>query len=77
MLQDLISPDANDSLGGDLRGQKQKGGGVMPKLNKEQRKARDDRRLRERVEQRRKSGEDVVAYALANGKAYRFLSSSQ
>ena len=49
----------------------------MPKLNKEQRKARDDRRLRERVEQRRKSGEDVVAYALANGKAYRFLSSSQ
>lgn len=49
----------------------------MSKLNKEQRKARDKIRFRERTEQRRESGEDVVAYALNNAKAYKFLTNDE
>ncbi len=49
----------------------------MPRLSKEQRKARDEARFRERVEQRRADGSDVVAYALANGRAYKFLTDSE
>ncbi|WP_196223229.1 hypothetical protein [Roseibium sp. RKSG952] len=51
--------------------------GEVVSLNKEGRKARDDARFRERVEQKRESGEDVVAYALANGKAYKFLTARE
>ncbi len=49
----------------------------MAKLNKEQRKARDEIRFRERVEQRRENCEDVVAYAIANGRAYKFLTNDE
>ncbi|MXX88624.1 MAG: hypothetical protein F4213_10320 [Boseongicola sp. SB0677_bin_26] len=49
----------------------------MAKLDKEQRKARKDARFRERVEQRRANGSDVVAYALINSRAYRFLTDSE
>lgn len=45
----------------------------MSKLNAEQRKARDNERFSQRVDERRVKGEDVVAYALANDKAYKFL----
>ncbi|MYA88934.1 MAG: DNA polymerase III subunit epsilon, partial [Boseongicola sp. SB0662_bin_57] len=41
----------------------------MAKLDKEQRKTRKDARFRERVEQRRANGSDVVAYALINSRA--------
>ena len=49
----------------------------MAKLDKEQRKARKDARFRERVEQRRANGSDVVAYALINSRAYKFLTDSE
>lgn len=49
----------------------------MPRLNREQRKARDEARFRERVERRRADGADVVAYALANGRAYKFLTKDE
>lgn len=49
----------------------------MSRLNKEQRKVSDEIRLREGVEQLRESGEDVVAYALANGRAYKFLTDDE
>ncbi|WP_299804072.1 DNA polymerase III subunit epsilon [uncultured Shewanella sp.] len=45
----------------------------MKKLNAEQRKARDNERFSQRVDERRTKGEDVVAYALSNAKAYKFL----
>ena len=45
----------------------------MSKLNAEERKARDNARFSQRVDERRIKGEDVVAYALANKKAYKFL----
>ncbi|MEC4725563.1 DNA polymerase III subunit epsilon [Shewanella sp. D64] len=45
----------------------------MSKLNAEERKARDNERFSQRVDERRVKGEDVVAYALANKKAYKFL----
>ena len=45
----------------------------MSKLNAEERKARDNERFSQRVDERRVKGEDVVAYALANEKAYKFL----
>ncbi|MBE7214181.1 DNA polymerase III subunit epsilon [Shewanella benthica] len=45
----------------------------MSKLNAEERKARDNERFSQRVDDRRVKGEDVVAYALANKKAYKFL----
>jgi len=49
----------------------------MKKLNAEQRKARDNDRFSQRVDERRVKGEDVVAYALANKKAYKFLTKSE
>lgn len=45
----------------------------MSKLNAQERKARDNQRFSQRVDERRVKGEDVVAYALANDKAYKFL----
>jgi len=49
----------------------------MSKLNAEQRKARDEERFSQRVTERREKGEDVVAYALANKKAVKFLTKSE
>mgnify|MGYP003111927789 CR=1 FL=1 len=49
----------------------------MKKLNAEQRKARDNERFSQRVDERRVKGEDVVAYALANNKAFKFLTKSE
>lgn len=49
----------------------------MPRLNKEQRKARNEARFRERVEQQRSNGSDVVAYALANARACKFLTDGE
>ncbi len=49
----------------------------MPRLNTEQRRARDEARFRERVERRREEGADVVAYALANGRACKFLTKDE
>lgn len=49
----------------------------MSKLNAQERKARDDERFSQRVNERREKGEDVVAYALANKKAVKFLSKSE
>ncbi|MGF1723362.1 DNA polymerase III subunit epsilon [Photobacterium nomapromontoriensis] len=49
----------------------------MSKLNAEQRKARDDERFSQRVNERREKGEDVVAYALGNKKAVKFLTKSE
>ena len=49
----------------------------MPRPDKEQRKARNDARFRERVEQRRADGSDVVAYALANSRACKFLTDGE
>ena len=49
----------------------------MKKLNAEQRKARDNERFSQRVDERRVKGEDVVAYALANSKAFKFLTKSE
>lgn len=49
----------------------------MAKLSKEQRRARDDTRVRERLQERRENGFDVVAYALANRRAYWFLTEEE
>ncbi|MGF1682959.1 DNA polymerase III subunit epsilon [Photobacterium minamisatsumaniensis] len=49
----------------------------MSKLNAEQRKARDDERFSQRVNERREKGEDVVAYALTTKKAVKFLTKSE
>ncbi|MFT5235525.1 MAG: pyruvate/oxaloacetate carboxyltransferase [Shewanella sp.] len=49
----------------------------MSKLNAEERKARDNERFSQRVDERRTKGEDVVAYALANKKAYKFLTKDE
>ncbi|MPY25034.1 DNA polymerase III subunit epsilon [Shewanella psychropiezotolerans] len=49
----------------------------MNKLNAEERKARDNERFSQRVDERRVKGEDVVAYALANKKAFKFLTKSE
>lgn len=45
----------------------------MSKLTSAERKARDNERFSQRVSERREKGEDVVAYALANKKAVKFL----
>lgn len=49
----------------------------MSKLTAAERKARDEERFSQRVNERRKKGEDVVAYALANKKAVKFLTKSE
>ncbi|PKI07099.1 DNA polymerase III subunit epsilon, partial [Shewanella sp. 11B5] len=49
----------------------------MSKLNAEERKARDNDRFSKRVDERRVKGEDVVAYALANEKAFKFLTKDE
>ncbi|MGS0680363.1 DNA polymerase III subunit epsilon [Shewanella sp. 125m-7] len=49
----------------------------MKKLNAEERKARDNARFAQRVDERRVNGEDVVAYALANKKAFKFLTKAE
>lgn len=49
----------------------------MPRLNKEQRIARDYERFLARVDEKRSAGLDVVAYALANGKAYKHLTDAE
>jgi pyruvate/oxaloacetate carboxyltransferase len=49
----------------------------MSKLNAQERKDRDNQRFSQRVDERRVKGEDVVAYALANDKAYKFLTKSE
>jgi len=49
----------------------------MSKLNAEERKARDNERFSQRVDERRVKGEDVIAYALANKKAYKFLTKDE
>ncbi len=46
-------------------------------LNKEQRIARDYERFLARVNEKRSAGLDVVAYALANGKAYKHLTDTE
>lgn len=48
----------------------------MSKLTSAERKARDNERFSQRVNERREKGEDVVAYALANKKAVKFLTKS-
>ncbi len=45
----------------------------MSKLNAEERKARDNARFSQRVDERRTKGEDVVAYVLGNKLAFKFL----
>ncbi|PMP03078.1 DNA polymerase III subunit epsilon, partial [Vibrio breoganii] len=42
-----------------------------------ERKARDNERFSQRVNERREKGEDVVAYALTNKKAVKFLTKSE
>ncbi|WOT04727.1 DNA polymerase III subunit epsilon [Shewanella youngdeokensis] len=49
----------------------------MSKLNAAERKARDNERFSQRVDERRVKGEDVVAYALANKKAFKFLTKAE
>ncbi len=49
----------------------------MSKLTSAERKARDNERFSQRVSERREKGEDVVAYALANKKAVKFLTKSE
>ncbi|RDX38595.1 DNA polymerase III subunit epsilon [Vibrio campbellii] len=49
----------------------------MSKLTSAERKARDNERFSQRVNERREKGEDVVAYALANKKAVEFLTKSE
>jgi len=49
----------------------------MSKLTSAERKARDNERFSQRVNERREKGEDVVAYALANKKAVKFLIKSE
>ena len=48
----------------------------MSKLTSAERKARDNERFSQRVNDRREKGEDVVAYALTNKKAVKFLTKS-
>ncbi|GIU04694.1 MULTISPECIES: DNA polymerase III subunit epsilon [Shewanella] len=45
----------------------------MSKLNAAERKARDNARFSQRVDERRVKGEDVVAYVLGNKLAFKFL----
>ena len=52
-------------------------GTKMSKLTSAERKARDNERFSQRVSERREKGEDVVAYALANKKAVKFLTKSE
>ncbi|WP_210441976.1 DNA polymerase III subunit epsilon [Vibrio crassostreae] len=49
----------------------------MSKLTSAERKARDNERFSQRVNDRREKGEDVVAYALTNKKAVKFLTKSE
>ncbi|ANO35133.1 DNA polymerase III subunit epsilon [Vibrio breoganii] len=49
----------------------------MSKLSSAERKARDNERFSQRVNERREKGEDVVAYALTNKKAVKFLTKSE
>ncbi|MCR9909980.1 DNA polymerase III subunit epsilon [Vibrio campbellii] len=49
----------------------------MSKLTSAERKARDNERFSQRVNERREKGEDVVAYALASKKAVKFLTKSE
>jgi len=49
----------------------------MSKLNAEERKVRDNDRFSQRVDERRVKGEDVVAYVLANNKAFKFLTKEE
>ncbi|CAE6892045.1 hypothetical protein ACOMICROBIO_NCLOACGD_00965 [Vibrio sp. B1ASS3] len=49
----------------------------MSELTSAERKARDNERFSQRVNERREKGEDVVAYALANKKAVKFLTKSE
>ncbi|MDA9557391.1 DNA polymerase III subunit epsilon [Vibrio sp.] len=49
----------------------------MSKLSSAERKARDNERFSQRVSERREKGEDIVAYALSNKKAVKFLTKSE
>ncbi|MDN3616178.1 MAG: DNA polymerase III subunit epsilon [Vibrio gallaecicus] len=49
----------------------------MSKLSAAERKERDNERFSQRVNERREKGEDVVAYALTNKKAVKFLTKSE
>ncbi|MFA0357126.1 DNA polymerase III subunit epsilon [Vibrio breoganii] len=49
----------------------------MSKLSSAERKARDNERFSQRVNERREKGEGVVAYALTNKKAVKFLTKSE
>ena len=49
----------------------------MSKLSSAERKARDNERFSQRVNERRDKGEDIVAYALSNKKAVKFLTKSE
>ncbi|WP_406733819.1 DNA polymerase III subunit epsilon [Vibrio scophthalmi] len=49
----------------------------MSKLSSAERKARDNERFSQRVSERREKGEDIVAYALTNKKAVKFLTKSE
>ena len=49
----------------------------MSKLSSAERKARDNERFAQRVSERREEGEDIVAYALTNKKAVKFLTKSE
>ncbi|OBT15579.1 DNA polymerase III subunit epsilon [Vibrio sp. UCD-FRSSP16_10] len=49
----------------------------MSKLSSAERKARDNERFSQRVSERREKGEDIVAYALSNKKAIKFLTKSE
>ncbi len=49
----------------------------MSKLTSTERKARDNERFSQRVNERREKGEDVAAYALTNKKAVKFLTKSE
>lgn len=49
----------------------------MSKLSSAERKERDNERFSQRVSERREKGEDVIAYALTNKKAVKFLTKSE
>ena len=49
----------------------------MSKLTSAERKARDNERFSQRVNERRENCQDVDAYALANKKAVKFLTKSE
>ena len=49
----------------------------MSKLSSAERKARDNERFSQRVNERWEKGEDIVAYALSNKKAVKFLTKSE